>query len=429
MGEPEREPGVHVVGRAHALADREGRLVHELADDSPEHQARARPRPIRRGSRASRRTPRQPRRRSAALRAAGSARRGARRRAAAAGGTRPPPARRGATRLVAAHSTSSGAPPGGEGSRARPGVDNELRRAALAQLEAGRPGTLAEAVRQRTIARESRRPCPRRRRARAARDRRAGRGCPRRTRSSRARSFARAGRQRPCAPGWGSAASAARRTESSVNDLATSKPTSIPTRSISSNGPMRKPPPSRQMRSICSWRGRALLEQPQRLRAERAAAAVHQEAGAVGRDDHVLAHRLAGADRQLDRPLGALLRADHLEQRHQRRRVEEVHPDDVLRPRGRAGKRGHRNRRRIRGQHHVVAAHQRQGTEQVALQVGALGRRLDHELARRQLVERAHRLEQRGRILAARVPSRAHLARPVASRSRRRAPAPRGSGS
>src|SRR3954468_24473274 len=36
------------------------------------------------------------------------------------------------------------------------------------------------------------------------------------------------------------------------NDCATSKPTSIPTRSISSNGPMRKPPPSRQMRSICS---------------------------------------------------------------------------------------------------------------------------------------------------------------------------------
>ena len=39
----------------------------------------------------------------------------------------------------------------------------------------------------------------------------------------------------------------------SMNDLATSKPTSIPTRSINSNGPMRKPPPSRTMRSICSW--------------------------------------------------------------------------------------------------------------------------------------------------------------------------------
>ena len=40
--------------------------------------------------------------------------------------------------------------------------------------------------------------------------------------------------------------------DSASNDLATSKPTSIPTRSISSNGPMRKPPPSRQIRSICS---------------------------------------------------------------------------------------------------------------------------------------------------------------------------------
>ena len=36
------------------------------------------------------------------------------------------------------------------------------------------------------------------------------------------------------------------------NDFATSKPTSIPTRSISSNGPIRKPPPSLQIRSICS---------------------------------------------------------------------------------------------------------------------------------------------------------------------------------
>ena len=40
--------------------------------------------------------------------------------------------------------------------------------------------------------------------------------------------------------------------ESSVNDFATSKPTSMPTRSMSSKGPMRKPPPRRQMRSICS---------------------------------------------------------------------------------------------------------------------------------------------------------------------------------
>ena len=38
--EAERQAGVHVVGRAHALADRERRLVHELADDPAEHQAR-----------------------------------------------------------------------------------------------------------------------------------------------------------------------------------------------------------------------------------------------------------------------------------------------------------------------------------------------------------------------------------------------------
>ena len=41
--------------------------------------------------------------------------------------------------------------------------------------------------------------------------------------------------------------------DSSVNDFATAYPTSTPTRSINSKGPMRKPPPILQIRSICSW--------------------------------------------------------------------------------------------------------------------------------------------------------------------------------
>ena len=62
--------------------------------------------------------------------------------------------------------------------------------------------------------------------------------------------------------------------DSSVNDFATSNPTSIPTRSISSKGPMRNPPPTRQMRSISSWpaipspssrRASAKKGRPQRL--------------------------------------------------------------------------------------------------------------------------------------------------------------------
>ena len=72
---PSVSPVSTSVRRADALADRERRLVHELADDPAEHEARARPRPTRRGSRAARRSPRPPRRRTSACRAAGSARR------------------------------------------------------------------------------------------------------------------------------------------------------------------------------------------------------------------------------------------------------------------------------------------------------------------------------------------------------------------
>jgi hypothetical protein len=49
-------------------------------------------------------------------------------------------------------------------------------------------------------------------------------------------------------------------------------------------------------------RGRdALSEHAQALAAERAAAAVDQEAGPVGREDHALPHRLAGRAGELER--------------------------------------------------------------------------------------------------------------------------------
>ena len=87
----------------------------------------------------------------------------------------------------------------------------------------------------------------------------------------------------------------------SQKDFETSKPTSIPTRSMSSNGPIRKPPPIRTMRSIVAWLGDALGQQLQRLQAERPGAAVGEEPGAVARDDHALAHPLAGRAGGLDR--------------------------------------------------------------------------------------------------------------------------------
>ena len=48
----------------------------------------------------------------------------------------------------------------------------------------------------------------------------------------------------------------------------------------------------------------ALAEQPQRLQPERPVAAVHEEARAVGGEDHALAHRLAGRARRRHAPRG-----------------------------------------------------------------------------------------------------------------------------
>jgi hypothetical protein len=118
-------------------------------------------------------------------------------------------------------------------------------------------------------------------------------------------------------------------------------------------------------------RGRrhALLNEPKGLRAEGPHAAVHQEARAVRHHDHVLSHRLTHLARHRQGPLAALLGADHLEQPHQRWRVEEVHAHHVLRLRGSAGERRDGDRRGVRGEHRV-RRQRRQLGEQLALEVG-----------------------------------------------------------
>ena len=105
----------------------------------------------------------------------------------------------------------------------------------------------------------------------------------------------------------------------SQNDFETSKPTSIPTRSMSSNGPMRKPPPMRTMRSIVAWSATPSREQLERLQAERARAAVGEEAGAVARDDHRLPIRSPTARAVASASSRGLDAGDDLEQLHQRR--------------------------------------------------------------------------------------------------------------
>ena len=73
---------------------------------------------------------------------------------------------------------------------------------------------------------------------------------------------------------------------------------------------------------------------------------------------------------------------DHLDQLHHRRRVEEVHPHDALRALGGPRDRRDRDRRRVRRQHAVAGDDlARQRREQLVLELEALGRGLDDDVA------------------------------------------------
>ena len=89
-----------------------------------------------------------------------------------------------------------------------------------------------------------------------------------------------------------------------------------------------------------------------------------------------------------------------LDQRHQRRRVEEVHADDALRPRRRRGDLGHREGRRIGGEDRVGAADPVQVREERALRLDLLDDRLDDEVAPRERVEIGGRRETTDRRIA-----------------------------
>ena len=87
--------------------------------------------------------------------------------------------------------------------------------------------------------------------------------------------------------------------------------------------------------------GDALRKQPLSLQKKWPAGAVDEEPGAVDRLDHDLAHRLTGGARHgqsIRRGVGA---RDHLQQSHQRCRVEEVHAHDPLGPLCGGRDRGH----------------------------------------------------------------------------------------
>ncbi len=179
----------------------------------------------------------------------------------------------------------------------------------------------------------------------------------------------------------------------------------------------------RQMRSTCSGRGEALLDQPEALEAERAVAAVHEEAHDVGGDDGMAAHRLAGRAGDGERRLAGALPGDDLDQLHDRRRVEEVHADHALGAGHAGGDLGDAQRGGVAGQHAVAGHVLGDLGEQLALELEVLGRGLDDQARvreRRDVVGRLERAELRRVRRGPSPPS----ARAAPGRRRPRAPAP-----
>ena len=176
-----------------------------------------------------------------------------------------------------------------------------------------------------------------------------------------------------------------------------SSPVSTPTRSISSNGPIRNPPPSRQMRSTCSIvairsETRRRPSRPngrlQRLTRKPTPSTASITCLPIASPAARASAIASGEDSTPD---------DDLQQRHHRRRVEEVHADDALGVRQRRRDRGHEQRRGVGRQHAAVRHVARDLGEQLALELKRLGRGLDHELALGQAGRLAHRLEVGGR--------------------------------
>ena len=176
----------------------------------------------------------------------------------------------------------------------------------------------------------------------------------------------------------------------SQNDFVTSKPTSMPTRSASSNGPIRKPPPMRMIRSIVGVVGDSLRQQLERLHPERARAAVGEEAGAVARDDHALAHPLArprapSRPRPAEDSVPATTSSSSISAGGLKKCMPTTRLGSVA-PRSRA--------RSPEARRCSSPARRRAGRPRPAARTASRfssrssGRRLDHELAARQVLER-----------------------------------------
>ena len=109
--------------------------------------------------------------------------------------------------------------------------------------------------------------------------------------------------------------------------------------------------------------------------------AVDDEPGRVVRANGLLARLLRPLEGGRERGVGALLRADDLDEREQRRRVEEVHADHALRMLGRLGDGMDRDRRGVRREDRVGPHEAVELGEHLALRLELLDDRLDHEIA------------------------------------------------
>ena len=198
----------------------------------------------------------------------------------------------------------------------------------------------------------------------AGRGRRRVRRAPRRVRVPALRRTCGPGARSPRAGRRAATGASAARSVCAWKEVAMATPTSMPTRSISSNGPMRKPQASRQMRSTCSGVARRSctirIASSPKGRLQR----FTRKPGPSCACDDLLAHRLgdrAGAGERLGRRRGP---GDELDEPHARHGVEEVQADDARGLRDGGGDRAHGERRRVAGEHRVLGhdAGQRAGT-------------------------------------------------------------------
>jgi hypothetical protein len=122
------------------------------------------------------------------------------------------------------------------------------------------------------------------------------------------------------------------------------------------------------------------LEDPQGFDRERPVDAVDNEAGRVGRADSRPTPGLHERRRPLDDRRIRLGPGDDLHETHDRRRVEEVEPEDAVRVRRRRGDRGDRQGARIRREDGRRIGGRVEGSEDRPLQVEILQGSLDHHI-------------------------------------------------